>query len=194
MNDQAATLRLAVWPRSGLLTDAALVVGGAGLIAASAQISINLPFTPVPITGQTFAVLLVGAGMGMTLGAASGLLYFLAGLALPIYASGAHGYSVISGPSGGYLIAVPIVAMLTGFLAERRWDRRFSSAVGAMLTGNVVFYLIGLPWLAHHLPHATLETTLTDGLYPFVPGDTIKLYLAAAALPSAWKLVGKMRS
>ena len=80
----------------------------------------------------------------------------------------------------------------TGWLAERRWDRRFSSAVGAMLTGNVVIYLFGLPWLAHVL-HTNLEQTLQDGLYPFVPGDTFKLYLAAAALPGAWKLVGRLR-
>lgn len=194
MNQQAATLRLAVWPRSGLLTDAALVVGGAGLIAACAQISFNIPHTPVPVTGQTFAVVLVGAGLGMSLGAASGLLYLLAGLALPIYASHAHGFSTISGPSGGYLIGMPIAALLTGYLAERRWDRRFSSAVGAMLTGNVVIYAVALPWLYYHLPHTSIATTLSDGLYPFVPGDTLKLYLAAAALPSAWKLVGKLRS
>lgn len=194
MNDQAATLRLAVWPRSGLLADAALVVGGAGLIAASAQISFHIPHTPVPVTGQTFAVLLVGAGLGMSLGAASGLLYLLAGIALPIYASGAHGWSVIDGPSGGYLIAMPLVALLTGFLAERRWDRSFSTAVGAMLTGNVVIYLIGLPWLYYHIPHSTFQSMLSEGLYPYVPGDTLKLYLAALALPSAWKLVGKLRS
>jgi biotin transport system substrate-specific component len=194
MQSQAATLRLAVWPRSGLLSELTLVCGGAGLIAASAQLSIKLPFTPVPITGQTFAVLLVGAGLGTARGGAAALLYLLAGLVAPVYAPHTgYGFATITGASGGYLISYPFVAALTGALAERRWDRRFSSAVGAMLTGNVVIYLVGLPWLAYHL-HTNLAQTLEDGLYPFVPGDMFKLYLAAAALPAAWKLAGRLRS
>jgi biotin transport system substrate-specific component len=187
---QAATLRNAILPRSGLLTDALLIAGGAGLIAASAQVSFKLPFTPVPITGQTFSVLLVGAALGTMRGGASAFLYVLAGLLFPIYAPHTgYGWSTITSASGGYLVSYPFVAALTGWLAERRWDRKFSSAVGAMLTGNVVIYLFGLPWLAVVL-NTNLEKTLELGLYPFVPGDTFKLYLAAAALPGAWKLVG----
>jgi biotin transport system substrate-specific component len=185
----APTLRLAVLPRAGLLADAALIAGGAGLMAASAQFAFKLPFTPVPITGQTFSVLLVGAALGTVRGGASALLYVLAGLMLPVYASGGEGWDVITSASGGYLVSYPFVSALTGRLAEQRWDRRFSSAVGAMLTGNVVIYLFGLPWLAVVL-NTNLEKTLELGLYPFVPGDTFKLYLAAAALPGAWKLVG----
>lgn len=193
MGSQAATLRLALWPRSGLLSDAVLVAGGAGLIAASAQLSIKLPFTPVPITGQTFAVLLVGAGLGTFRGAAAALAYVLVGLVAPVYAPHTgYGFATVEGASGGYLISYPVVAALTGWLAERRWDRRFSSAVGAMLTGNVVIYLFGLPWLAYRL-HTNLSGTLEKGLYPFVPGDTFKLYLAALALPGAWRLVGRLR-
>jgi biotin transport system substrate-specific component len=193
VSTQAATLRLAVWPRSGLLADALLVAGGAGLIAASAQLSIKLPFTPVPITGQTFAVLLVGAGLGTARGGAAALLYVLAGLLVPVYAPHTgYGFATIEGASGGYLVSYPIVAALTGRLAERRWDRKFSSAVGAMLSGNVVIYLFGLPWLAERL-HTNLAQTLEKGLYPFVPGDIFKLYLAALALPGAWKLVGRLR-
>jgi len=191
MRAQAATLRTATIPSSSVLTDAALIVLGAGIIAASAQISIKLPFTPVPITGQTFSVLVVGASLGMIRGAASALLYVLVGmLGAPIYASGNGGLDVITGASGGYLVGYPFVSALTGWLAEQRWDRRFSSAVGAMLTGNVVIYLFGLPWLAVVL-NTGLEKTLELGLYPFVPGDTFKLYLAAAALPAAWKLVDR---
>jgi biotin transport system substrate-specific component len=190
----AATLRLAVIPRPRLLTDAVLVALGAGLIAASAQISISLPFTPVPITGQTFAVLLVGASYGTVLGGASALLYVLVGIAgAPVYAHGAEGWAVITGASGGYLVSYPFVSALTGYLAERKWDRRFSSAVAAMLTGNVVIYLFGLPWLAVVLG-TNLEKTLEDGLYPFVPGDVFKLYLAGAALPIGWRLVKRFRS
>ncbi len=193
MSTEATTLRVAVLPNAGLATDAVLIAGGAGLIAAAAQLSIALPFTPVPITGQTFAVLLVGASLGFARGTSSALLYVLLGIAgMPVYAHGASGWAVITGASGGYLLSYPFASALTGFLAERRWDRTFSSAVGAMLTGNVLIYLVGLPWLAVVL-NTSLEKTLELGLYPFVPGDTFKLYLAAAALPGAWKLVGRLK-
>ncbi|MBX5474343.1 MAG: biotin transporter BioY [Thermoleophilia bacterium] len=191
MSSQAATLRTAVFPRVGWAADAALVCAGTALIAGAAQVSIPLPFTPVPVTGQTFAVLLVGAGLGTLRGGASGLLYLLLGLVgAPVYADGHHGLAVITGATGGYLVAFPLAAALSGRLAERRWDRRFSSAVGAMLTGNVLVYLVGLPWLSVSLGTG-LERTLELGLYPFVPGDLLKLYLAAALLPSAWRLVGR---
>jgi biotin transport system substrate-specific component len=181
----APTLRLALLPRTGLLTDALLVAGGAGLIAASAQISFG---GPVPITGQTFAVLLVGASLGTVRGGAAGLLYVLAGLLFPVYAPHTgYGFATITSASGGYLVSYPFVTALTGFLAEHRWDRKFSSAIGAMLTGNVVIYLFGLPWLAVVL-NTNLQKTLELGLYKFIPGDTLKLYLAAAALPGAWRL------
>lgn len=193
MTAAAATLRQAAVPRTGLLTDALLVTLGAGLIAAAAQVSIALPFTPVPITGQTFAVLLVGSSLGMVRGGASGSLYLLVGLlGVPVYADGTGGWDIVSGATGGYLIAFPIAAALAGWLAEQRWDRRFSSAVGAMLTGNVLIYAIGLPWLAIELDTG-LERTLELGFYPFVVGDMVKLYLAAALLPTAWRLLGKRR-
>ena len=187
MNASAATLRLAVFPRPSLLTDALLVVAGTSLVSVAAQISVKLPFTPVPITGQTFAVCLVGASLGAVRGVASLTLYFLVGIAgVPVYAHHAHGWDVITSASGGYIVGFVAAAAVTGFLAERKWDRRFSSAVGAMLTGNVVIYLVGLPWLAAVL-NTNLEKTLEYGLYPFVPGDLFKLYCAAALLPAAWR-------
>lgn len=189
MTSNAATLRLATLPKTGLLTDVALVALGAGLIAASAQISIPLPFTPVPITGQTFAVLLVGASLGTVRGASSALLYVLIGIAgAPVYADGAHGWAQITGATGGYLVGFVAAAALTGRLAEQRWDRRFSSALGAILTGNVVIFLVGLVWLAVVLD-TNLQKTLELGLYPFIPGEIFKLYLAAALLPAAWRFV-----
>jgi len=189
MNPQAATLRLAVFPHAGLLTDALLVLAGTGLIAAAAQITIKLPFTPVPITGQTFAVLLVGASLGAVRGVASTSLYLWLGVAgAPIYADGRHGWEVITGASGGYIVGFVVAAAVTGWLAEQRWDRRFSSSVAAMLTGNVIIYLVGLAWLAAVLDTG-LEETLELGLYPFVPGDIFKLYLAGALLPAAWWVV-----
>jgi biotin transport system substrate-specific component len=194
MNSQSATLRLAVFPHANLITDALLVLAGTALVAAAAQISVKLPFTPVPITGQTFAVLLVGASLGCVLGTASAMLYLWLGVAgAPIYAHHDSGWSVITSASGGYILGFVLAAALTGFLAERRWDRRLSSSIGLMLTGNVVIYLVGLPWLAIVL-NTNLEKTLEYGVYPFIPGDTFKLYLAAAALPGAWKLVGRARN
>src|SRR5579883_818403 len=168
MNPNAATLRFAVVPRSGLLTDAALVVLGTLLVAGAAQVSFHIPGTPVPITGQTFGVVLVGSALGSVRGAASLLLYIL-----------------------GFILA----AIVTGYLAERRWDRRLSSSLGAMLTGNVLIYAVGLPWLATHAggPTLSLDKTLQYGLYPFILGDLVKLYLAGASLPLAWKGISRFR-
>jgi len=193
MQTQAATLRLAVVPRTGLLTDALLVCAGAAFVALCAQVSIHLGFTPVPITLQTFAVLLVGAAYGTLLGTASLLLYMLVGIAgAPVYAEYKSGWEVFSGATGGYIVGFVVAAALTGYLAERGWDRRFSSSISVMLTGSVVIYGCGLVWLPHSLG-VNWPDALELGLYPFVAGDVIKLYLAALALPGAWKLVERVK-
>jgi biotin transport system substrate-specific component len=193
METQAATLRLAVFPRSTLLTDALLVCAGTAFVALCAQASIRLGFTPVPITLQTFAVLLVASAYGAVLGTASLLLYLLIGIVgVPVYAEQKHGWEVFSGATGGYIVGFVLAAALTGYLAERGWDRRFSSAVSVMLTGNVVIYACGLIWL-HHSLGVNWPDALEYGLYPFVPGDIVKLYLAALALPGAWKLVERVK-
>jgi biotin transport system substrate-specific component len=193
MRPDAATLRFALFPHSGLLTDVMLVVGGTGFVALAAQVSFDIPGTPVPITGQTFAVVLVGASLGALLGLASlGLYVFVGALGAPIYADGDHGWDVLTGPTGGYIVGFVLAALLTGLLAQRRWDRRFSSAVAAMLTGNVLIYAVGLPWLADD-QGLGFEDTLEAGLYPFVVGDLLKLYLAGALLPGAWRLVERLR-
>ena len=164
MRPDAATLRLALFPRAGLLTDALLVLAGTGLVAAAAQVSITLPFTPVPVTGQTFAVVLVGASLGSARGTAALMLYLLLGIAgAPIYADGAHGWSIITGASGGYIVGFVLASAATGWLAEHGWDKRVSSAIGAMLTGNVIVYVVGLPWLSVVLG-TILEQTLEYGL------------------------------
>lgn len=194
MAQAAITLRQATFRRSSVLTSVLVIVGGAFLTAGAAQISIPLWFTPVPITGQTFAVLLVGASLGPWHGAASLALYVLmGGIGLPFYASGSGGWVHISGATGGYLLSYPIAAWVTGSLAKRGWDKKIGSSIGAMLTGNVIIYLLGLPWLAAVL-NLSLTKTLELGLYPFIPGDTLKLYLAAAALPGAWKLLDRVRN
>jgi biotin transport system substrate-specific component len=193
MRPDAATLRWAVLPAGGLLTEALLVLGGAGFVALAAQVSFALPFTPVPITGQTFAVVLVGASFGALLGLASlGLYLFVGALGAPVYADGSHGWAILTGPTGGYLVGFLLAAGLTGWLAQRRWDRRFSSAVAAMLSGNVLIYCVGLPWLAVD-QGLGFENTLEAGLYPFVVGDLLKLYVAGALLPGAWRLLERLR-
>ncbi|HXF56532.1 MAG TPA: biotin transporter BioY [Actinomycetota bacterium] len=173
-----------------LATDVLLVVGGSLLVAGLAQLSIRLPFTPVPITGQTLGVLLVGASLGAARGLASMLLYLAEGaVGLPFFAEGKGGWEVLTlaTPSGGYLFGFVAAAALVGFLSQRGWDRSLRSCIGAMLLGEVVIYLCGLPWLAASVG-VPATRALELGLYPFVVGDLLKLFVAAGALPAAWRL------
>jgi len=192
------TLRRAVLPRANVTTSALLVLGGALFVALFAQISIQLPFTPVPITGQTFAVLLVAAGMGLVHGTLALVLYLAMGIVgIPVFADQQHGWDEVAGATGGYLVGFVLAGLVVGLLAERRWDRSFSSSVSAMLTGNVLVFLVGLVWLSvwlgdNGLPN-DLNATLENGLYPFVPGEIVKLYLAGALLPGAWRLIEAIR-
>jgi biotin transport system substrate-specific component len=166
------------------------VLAGSFVVAALAQVSIRLPFTPVPITGQTLGVLLVGASLGPGLGTISLLLYLLEGaVGLPFYAGGHHGvaYLGLSSVTGGYLWGFVLAAAVVGLLARRGWDRSIRSSIGAMFVGEIVVYATGIPWLMAAL-HVPLERGLELGLYPFVVGDTLKLLLAAGLLPAAWRL------
>lgn len=185
----------AAWPR-----DAALVVAASLFVALCAQVSIPLWFTPVPVTGQTFGVLLTGAALGTRLGALALLLYLIEGaLGLPFYAGGQSG-AFWALPSGGYIVGFIFAAALVGHLAERGWDRG-PRVILAMVLGNLVIYACGLAWLGYtisgseamqqRIPGDTLVAkTLTAGLWPFLVGDGIKIALASALLPAAWKLVG----
>jgi biotin transport system substrate-specific component len=188
------TLSTAVLARSTWLSEAILLGAGVLLVALSAQVSFHLPGTPVPISGQTFAVLLVGSAYGATRGVATIALYLLVGIVgLPVFSSGTSGWEQVSGATGGYLVGMLVAAGVAGLLAQRGLDRKISSAVASMLTGNVVIYVFGLAWLYHELPHATFASTLEAGLYPFVVGDLLKVYLAGALLPGAWSLVRRVR-
>lgn len=178
-------------PQSALWRDALLILGGSVLIGLAARVVIPLPFSPVPITGQTFAVLLVGALLGSRRGAMSLLAYLMEGtLGIPVFAEGGYGLPHLLGPTGGYLIGFPLAAWVVGWLCERGWDRRLHTAALAMLVGNGVIYLCGVPWLAHFVGGGR---ALELGLLPFVPGDLIKLALAASALPFGWKTLGSGR-
>jgi len=167
-----------------LIRDIALVVGFTLLTALFSQISIPLGFTPVPITGQTLAVMLTGAALGSRRGTAAMVLYLVAGAWLPFFAGSTSGF-VWELASGGYIIGFIPAAYLVGFLAERGWDRRVWIIL-AMLLGNVVLYLPGLVQLSFFVPEGRV---LELGLYPFILGDLIKLYFAALTLPSAWWLI-----
>jgi biotin transport system substrate-specific component len=177
-----------------LALDIGVIVLGSLVVAAAAQLTIHLRF--VPITMQTLAVLLVGATLGSLRGGTAIALYLAEGAAgLPFFAEGKSGidFLILRDPlhaTGGYLWGFLLAAVLVGFLAERGWDRNLGSALGAMFLGNVAIYLVGLPWLAEAIG-TSIEEALPFGLYPFIIGDTIKLLLAAGALPVAWRLIGK---
>jgi biotin transport system substrate-specific component len=177
----------------------ALIVAGALLIALSANVSIPVPGTPVPISGQTFSVLLVGGALGARRGILASLLYLVLGLFLPVYAEHKQGLQVIGGFSdghfvfgttGGYIIGFVLAAGVVGRLAELGWDRRFGGALAAMALGNLAIYVVGVPWLMA----ATgwdFAKAFSLGVQPFLVGDAIKLVLAAGLFPFAWWVVGR---
>ncbi|HLI45173.1 MAG TPA: biotin transporter BioY [Acidimicrobiales bacterium] len=173
-----------------LVRDVLLVIGAAGLVGALAQLTIHLPFTPVPITGQTLGVLLAGTALGWKRGAAALTLYAVAGVAgLPWFAGGASGYV---GASFGYIIGFVLCAALCGFLAERGADRSVARSVPAMVAGELVMYGVGVAWLAVDL-HVGAGKAISLGFTPFIAGDAIKAALAAGLLPGAWRLAGERR-
>src|ERR1041385_361517 len=166
-----------------------LVIGFSLLTALSAQVVI--PLGPVPITGQTFAVLLTGALLGSRLGAMAMIAYLIEGASgLPFFAGGAAGVLHLMGPTGGYLIAFPAAAFITGAFTEHGWDRKFITAAAAMAAGSVVIILCG--WLRFSLMMKTSPAlTFFVTVLKFIPGDIVKILLAAAVLPSGWALIKK---
>jgi biotin transport system substrate-specific component len=170
------------------------------LVAASARVAVPLPFSPVPITGQTFAVLLIGAALGARLGAAAIVAYLVEGLAgLPVFAAGTSAWSpsaipgvpVIAGPTAGYLFGFAVGAFVVGWLAERGWDRGVTGMIFAMVLGNLAIYAVGLAWLARFVGS---ERVFALGMQPFLAGDLAKVALAAVALPGTWRLAAFLRA
>lgn len=177
-----------VFPRTWVL-DLVLIVAGAGLTAVLAQVVIPLPY--VPITGQTLAVLLVGATLGWARGGAALLLYLVLGLVgLPVYApqdDGSHltGLTALAAPSFGYIIGFVFAAAIVGWLSERKWDRDVLKALATFIGGSLVVFVFGLPWLAT-VAGLDLVQTIQYGLLPFIPGGIVKAIVAAGLLPLAW--------
>jgi len=164
-----------------------VVIGFSLLTALAAQIVI--PIGPVPITAQTFAVVLTGALLGSRLGAMAMIAYLLEGATgLPFFAGGTGGLPHLLGPTGGYLIAFPAAAFITGAFAEHGWDRKFMTSVAAMFVGSVVIILCGGAWFAL-LMRTSPVTVLRVAVLPFIPGEVVKVLLAAAVLPAGWKLL-----
>lgn len=203
----ASTLAEVLWSPtrvSPLLRGAILAFAGSLFVALCAQISV--PLWPVPVTGQTFAVLSVGLVCGWRIGGMALSLYLLEGsLGLPFFAGGKGGWAAVMGPSGGYIFGFILAAALVGFLAERGWDKSFLKTSVAMFLGNVVLYVPGLIWLAdfyagpgeQYIAATGADTawgaSIAAGLTPFLLGDFLKLMLAAIIIPTVWAVL-KRRS
>jgi biotin transport system substrate-specific component len=170
-----------------LVRDVVLVVAAAALTGLAAQVLVRLPFTPVPISLQTFTVLLAGAALGPIRGGMAMLLYLVAGLfGVPWFSEQQSGWEFAS---FGYIIGFVFAGALVGWLARLGLDRTVPGTIGIMVLGNLVIYVLGVAWLANFLA-VDLPTALGFGLWPFLVGDALKIALAAGLLPGAWKLVG----
>ncbi len=166
-----------------------LVLSFSLLTALAAQVVI--PAGLVPITGSTFAVLLTGALLGSRLGAITMIVYLIEGASgLPFFAGGTTGVLHLLGPTGGYLVAFPAAAFITGAFAEHGWDRNFFTAAAAMAIGSALILVAGWAWFSIVM-HTSPLIAFVDTIARFIPGDIIKILLAAAVLPSGWKLLGK---
>ena len=194
LTTMADALTLRAWRSSSAsqwTLDVALVLTGSLVVAASAQLRYVLPFTPVPVTGQTLAVLLLGAALGSRRGALTMAAYLAEGaMGLPVFQGGGSGLPWLLGPTAGYLWSLPLAAWTAGRLAERGWDRGPVTAALSMLAGNATIYLVGLPWLAFFVGP---DQVLVAGFLPFIPGDLVKVALAAAVLPTVWVSIGRAR-
>lgn len=180
---------------ASLATDALFVVLGSVLMAGLAQLSIRLPFTPVPVTGQTLGVMLIGGSLGAVQGSLSILLYLAEGAAgLPVFAEAQGGVTwlITADPfhtTGGYLWGFVAAAFVIGLVSQRKWGRGVGGAIGAMLIGEVVIFATGVPWVAYAL-HISGERALELALYPFIVGEVAKILIAAGTLATAWRFVG----
>jgi biotin transport system substrate-specific component len=176
------------------MRDLGLVLAGTALLVLGSRLSLPLLTTPVPITLQTLAVLLVGGALGLRRGAFSTGLFVLLGVAgVPVFADSKHGLDVILGATGGYLLGFVLAAALVGRLAELGWDRHIGGSIGMNLIGSLLIYAVGVPWLAVAL-QKSLGDAIGLGVVPFLIGDAVKLLLAAGAFPVTWWVVGRRPS
>ena len=195
MSMHSGSLRATVFPRSTALTEALFVVGGIGFIGLLAQIAIPVPGSPVPVTGQTLAVLLIGTTYGARLGFITFATYLLAGIAgAPIFAPSAtsanHGLDRLLGATGGYLVGMLVASLLLGYLADRKADQKFRTSFPALLLGDLVIFTFGLAWL-HASLDMTWAATFKAGLTPFILGEALKIAITATSLPLVWRKISR---
>ena len=192
MSISTGSLRATVFPRSTALTHAGFIVGGTLFIAALAQIAIPVPGSPVPVTGQTLAVYLIGTTYGARLGFATFSTYLLAGIAgAPVFAPAAtQGLARLTGATGGYLIGMLVATLILGALADRKADQKFKTSFPALIFGSVIVFTFGLIWLNVSL-NLTWAQTISAGLTPFIFGEVIKIAITATSLPLIWRRISK---
>jgi len=188
---QVSTLKSAVISRTTAITQISLILGGTIFLAVMAQISFPIPGSPVPFTGQTLGVLLLGTAYGASLGFSTVAFYLLMGIAgAPIFASGSHGFEKIAGATGGYLVGMLVSSLVLGALAGRKWDQKIKTVIPTMIIGNVIIFTAGLIWL-HQYTGQSWSWTVDKGLTPFILAEFIKIAIASTALPAVWRLVAK---
>jgi biotin transport system substrate-specific component len=195
MSLHSASLRATVFPRSTALTQALFVMGGVGFISLMAQVAIPVPGSPVPVTGQTLAVLLIGTTYGARLGLMTFATYLLAGVAgAPIFApsgtSANHGLDRLLGATGGYLFGMLVASFLLGYLADRKADQKFKTSFPALLLGDAVIFFFGLTWL-HYSLELSWSATFAAGLTPFIFGEMLKIAITATSLPLVWRRISR---
>ncbi|MSY98761.1 MAG: hypothetical protein F2698_01090 [Actinobacteria bacterium] len=188
---QISLLKTAVLPRTTAVTQISLILSGTVFLAAMAQISFPIPGSPVPFTGQTLGVLLLGTAYGASLGFSTMAFYLLMGiLGAPIFASGSHGLERVVGATGGYLVGMLLSTLVIGALAGRKWDQKIKTVIPTMLIGNVIVFSVGLFWL-HQYTGESWSWTFEKGLTPFILGELLKIAIASTTLPVVWRLVSK---
>jgi biotin transport system substrate-specific component len=188
---QVSTLKSAFITRSTVASQISLILTGTVFLAVMAQIAFPIPGSPVPFTGQTLGVLLLGTAYGAGLGASTVAFYLLMGMAgAPIFSSGTSGIERIVGPTGGYLVGMFISSLVLGALAGRKWDQKIKTVIPTMIIGNLIIFAIGLLWLNQYTGQSWLWT-FEKGFTPFIFGEIIKIAIASTALPAVWKFVAK---
>ena len=188
---QVATLRSVALPTRTAVSNVGLVLGGTLFLGAMAQISLPVPGSPVPITGQTLGALLLGTAYGASLGFSTFAFYIAAGIAgAPLFAGHSAGIERLTGATGGYLVGMLVASWVTGALAGRKWDQKISTVIPTMVIGTTIIFSFGLLWL-HHSTGQSWSWTIDKGLQPFVVGEVIKIAIASTALPTVWRFVSK---
>ena len=194
MSLSATSLRSSLIPRTTALSNAVLVVSGVLGLAALAQIALPVPGSPVPVTGQTLGVLILGTTYGSTLGFTTFAVYMLAGIAgAPVFANGGQGLDRIIGATGGYLIGMLVATFVLGQFARFRLDQKFLTALPSMLIGTVITFSFGVVWL-HQYTGKSWSWTFSAGLTPFIVGEALKIAIAGTSLPAIWRVVNRKNS